>query len=682
MYINLKGKEQSAPRRRARNAMNELKYPHLFQPIRLGNVTFRNRIFASPTSIHELTEVRHHPTEVINAYFERKAMGGAASVAVGDATVDTVHGLAGLMHIPLDDPTGAGAMYGLANAISRHGAVATMQLQHAGMFSSGSATLGNTVYGPVAGKVTRNAAVCVGETADVIAMDEDMIEHTIECFANAAAYAKFCGFGMVIIHGGHGWLLSQFLSSKVNDRTDRWGGSFENRMRFPLAVCDRIKQKCGKNFPVEFRMSATEACEKGYDFEEGLQIARALDGHVDLIHVSAGDHEDHDGFVASEPDMFHPHGCNVQYSAEIKKYAKESKVAVVGALNDPAIMDEIIATGKADVVEMARALIADPDLPIKARTGREKDIRKCLKCIHCFSHLVVQGRICCALNPEIGHELEAKIPPLPHENKHILIAGGGIGGMEAALEAAKLGHTVTLCEKKGELGGALRCERKVPFKENLDHYLDQQARLCEENPAIDIHLNTEVTPDVARSFSPDVIIAATGARPVKPPIPGIDGKNVVGAEEVYVNPDLAGEKVAILGGGLVGLELGIYLAGLGRKVTIVEMMNQMGVAGNVLHAIALDVQIRQKGIDLRLSTKALEISEQGVKVESLETKETALIEADTVIYAVGQRPETASAEALYDCAPDFYMLGDCTTPKNIHQATNSAYNIVRNIGVR
>ena len=660
--------------------MSELKYPHLFQPIQLGGTLFRNRIFAAPTSIHDLT-YDHQSTETLNVYFERKAIGGAASVAVGEMMVDSVHGQGAPQSLLLDNEDGKSALYALANSISRHGAVATAELQHAGMFATDSAQRGNIVYGPVSKNIVRDAAVDVGLTTEVTAMDEEAIEQVIESYANAAAYAKFCGFGMVLVHGGHGWFLSQFISPKINTRTDRWGGSLENRMRLPLAICDRIKQKCGRNFPIEFRMSGDETCEKGYDFEEGKRIAQALDGHVDLLHVSTGNHEDHDAFVETHPDMFHAHGCNVHYAAEIKKLVK-TPVATVGALNDPEALEEIIASGQADVVEMARALIADPDMPVKARTGRDKDIRKCMRCLVCFSHLVVNGRICCAINPEIGVEHEAKIPALPHDSKHILIAGGGIGGMEAAIEAAKLGHKVTLCEKKGELGGALRCERDVPFKANLDHYLNLQARLCEENPAIDVKLNTELTPELAKSIGADVIIAATGARPIKPPIPGIDGKNVQSAEDVYVNTDLAGKKVAILGGGLVGLELAIFLSGKGRQVSVIEMMDHMGTAGNVLHEIGLNVQIRKNHIDLHLATKALEITDGSVKVEQVKDGKQSLIEADTVIYAVGQRPERESAIALYDCAPDFYVLGDCTTPKNIRQATNMAYNIVRNIGTR
>ncbi|MBQ1399861.1 MAG: FAD-dependent oxidoreductase [Lachnospiraceae bacterium] len=655
-------------------------FPHLFEPIRIGNTVFRNRIFSSPTSIHELTE-KDYPTEALNAYFERKAMGGAASVAVGDATVDCVHGKAGLKHIPLDDPFAAGPLYGLSNAISRHGAVAAIQLQHAGMFSSGSTMDGNDAWGPVAKELKRIGPVLEGSAAKVVGMSEEQIEYTIQKFADAAAFAKNCGFGMVVVHGGHGWLISQFLSPVQNTRTDRWGGSPENRVRFLVEVLDRVRKAVGPGFPIEVRISATEGVPGGYELDGAVYIAEAIDGHCDLIHVSNGDHEDPIGFVASEPSMFMQQGVNVGYAAEIKKHVKQSKVAVVGYLNDPEFLEEVIASGKADVVELARALIADPDLPVKARNGRQDDIRTCLRCLHCFSHLVVAGRICCAINPEIGHELESKLTPAPAVKKKVLIAGGGIGGMEAAIEAAKFGHQVILCEKKAELGGALRCERAVPFKRHLDRYLNQQARYCMEDPAIDVRLNTELTPELANEIGADVIIAATGARPVVPTfLPGHDLPNVKGAEEIYYDPSLAGDKVVILGGGLVGVELGLHLSEMGRRVSVVEMMPMVGVGGNVLHGAALNVEMQAKRIDLRLSTKAVEITAEGVLVEDMNTGEQCMIDADTVIYAVGQRPEAESAQALAGCAPDFYMLGDCTTPKNIFQATNSAYNIVRDIG--
>ncbi|MCF0120283.1 MAG: FAD-dependent oxidoreductase, partial [Oscillospiraceae bacterium] len=415
-----------------------------------------------------------------------------------------------------------------------------------------------------------------------------------------------------------------------------------------------------------------------YDIETGIEIAEQLDGHLDLIHVSAGDHEVWEVFTVTHPSMFLEDGVNVKYAAEIKKHVKKSSIATVGALADPELMEEIIASGKADVVEVARGLFADPDLPLKARTGRQDEIRKCMRCLACFSGLIRTGQFSCAINPVIGHELENKTPVTPKEKKNILVAGGGIGGMEAAITAAELGHNVILCEKSDSLGGALKCEHEVSFKKHLDGYINLQRRTIAKS-AIDVRLNTEVTPELAKELEPDVIIAALGARPVVPTfLKGYDLPNVVGAEEVYYDTSKAGKNVVILGGGLVGAELAIHLSELGRKVTIIEMMPELNNGGNILHGVALGIKLRDNGIDVNLSTKALEITEKGVIAENADGQK--LYEGDTVIYAIGQRPLRAEADALRFCAPEFYQIGDCLTPKNITEATKSAYYIVRDIG--
>ena len=270
-----------------------------------------------------------------------------------------------------------------------------MSLQHTGANSYFCAKRGNQIYGAVDGL---NA---LGEF--VPAMPEEVIEETIEAYANAAAFAKFCGFGMVTIHAGHGWLLNQFLDPKVNNRKDQWGGSLENRCRFPLAIIERIKQKCGRGFPVDIRISGSMCYEGGYGIDEGIAIAKQLDGKVDLIHVSAGSHEVAEVFTITHPSMFLPDGVNVKYAAEIKKHVK-TPVATVGALGDPELMEEIIASGQADVVMVARALLADPDMPKKARAGKADEIRPCLRCFECFSGIMTKRQYSCAVNPEIGFE--------------------------------------------------------------------------------------------------------------------------------------------------------------------------------------------------------------------------------------------------------------------------------------
>lgn len=281
-----------------------------------------------------------------------------------------------------------------------------------------------------------------------------MMERVIMKHIEAASLAKRCGFGMVFLHGGHGFLMHQFMSPTLNHRTDEYGGSFENRMRFPLEIIRAVRGAVGPHFPIELRISGSEVYEGGYDVDYGCRIAKAVDGIVDLIHVSAGSHEDARVFTVTHPSMFLEDGVNVRYAAEVKKHVTKSKVATVGALSDPAVLEEIIASGKADVVELARGIICDPDLPNKARTGRDDEIIRCIRCFTCFSNLIKHGHIVCALNPEISDESEQKYARPSAEPKDVLIAGGGVAGMEAALTCEKRGHKVILCEKSDRLGGS------------------------------------------------------------------------------------------------------------------------------------------------------------------------------------------------------------------------------------
>jgi NADPH-dependent 2,4-dienoyl-CoA reductase/sulfur reductase-like enzyme len=385
--------------------------------------------------------------------------------------------------------------------------------------------------------------------------------------------------------------------------------------------------------------------------------------------------------------MFYPHGRNDEYAAEIKKHVKKSYVGTVGGLSDPYQMEEIIASGKADVIEMARSLIADPDLPVKMRTGREDDITPCMRCMSCFSAAVTSGIEYCSLNPEIGHLGDMRFMDAKAvRSKKVLVAGGGVGGMQAALNCAQYGHSVILFEEKSELGGALNCERNVPFKKKLDMYIETQKRRL-IRAGVEVRLNTALTPEIAESLKPDVIIAATGAVPLKPDIPGIEGANVLEAQEAYRNPEKAGSAVVIIGAGLAGLELGVYLSMLGRKVSVVEMSDKVNDGGNFLHMQGLWVELRSRGIEVFLNTKAQEVRQDGLLCMSAgsegsagsESKES-FFAADTIIYAAGQTPRRADALALNYCAPEFYMLGDCVMPGNITDATGSAYDTALNIG--
>ena len=663
-----------------------LKYPKLFTPLSIGSAVFRNRIFASPQGFYNVAK-DNLPGRDEAAYFERKALGGFASVCVGDCIVDSATGTHYPFLIRMDDPSTLPGLSAVAGAVSRHGAIASAELSHAGMYARfvkdpdaemfgpegnneahhrREKAAGGTLYGPV--------AMADGKYGEVEAMSEELMLHVIDKFGRAAAWAKRCGFGMVTIHGGHGWLLAQFMSPFINTRTDGWGGSFENRMKFPLAVVDSVRKAVGPKFPIEIRLSGSECDSTGYDIDEGVKIAKALDQKVDILHISAGNHEFEKTFVITHPSIFLPDGVNVKYAAEIKKHVK-TPVATVGALTDPEMMEEIIASGQADIVSLGRQSIADPDLPIKARECKNEDIDKCLRCTTCFCGAGEHRRLRCSINPVIGNEVEEKMTSPPSKLKTVLVAGGGVGGMQAALTAARRGHDVTLCEKSGELGGVLLCESEVPFKSRLDEYIKRQARRVRQ-AGVKVELNTAVTPELANKLAPDVIVAALGAVSAAPPILGIE--NAISAEELYRNPKRCKGNLVILGGGLVGLELAVYMADLGCNVTIVELAPVFNVDPFGMHTMALMLKLEEHKIKTHFNTRVLEIKDEAVVCENKENRFE--ISADMTAYATGQVARRNEALALHDCAKEFHMLGDCIEPGNIYDATRVAYSIAKDIG--
>ena len=652
--------------------MYKSKYPHLFSPIILADTLFKNRIFASPTG-YQYTNGDGFVNDSAIAYYSRKAMGGAASVCTFGGFVDGELSKGVSWHIALDKPDMGLNLPNVAFGIKSYGAVASMELIHNGMFANRDSMIftneaSGNAYGPVE---------CEVDGRIIQPMSEEIIERTIRKFAEGAAFSKRCGFGMVTLHGGHGWLLHQFLSPTINTRNDKWGGpDVENRARLTIEICKAIRKAVGPKFPIEIRISASEGFTGGYGLEEGIKIAKQLDGYVDLIHVSAGYHENEETFTVTHPSMFLDEGCFVPYAAEIKKTVR-TPVAVVGALSDPEMMEDVIASGKADVVQVARALLCDPDLPEKARAGRTDEIKKCMRCLACFSNRISYGKPYCAINPESGREPDMRYDIPPAIKKKVLVVGGGVGGMQAALTCASRGHEVVLCEKSSVLGGVLRCEEDVSFKEKLGYYLDQQGKSIAK-AGIDVRLNTEVTPGYAAEIAPDVIIAALGSKPLKPDIPGIDGAFVFAAQDAYTSLDRIGQNVVILGAGLVGVELGLHLLRKGRCVKIVEMLDRISDGGNFLHILGVKNEIKKRGLEIEFNTIVKEIRQTEVICESGGAEKR--YSADSVIYAVGLSPVRAEAIALGECAPEFHMLGDCVTPRNMASTIGEAFVISRNLG--
>ena len=644
-------------------------YPHLCAPITLAGVTFRNRMFSAPMGGTDITNdgcIGPKST----AFYELRARGGAGAVTVSECMVHP--GTDGSHAYHLDTAvlnSLASAAY-TADAIRRHGAVPSLELSHSGMYSGTYMTDKSrqhslNQWGPSA--CVRPDGVEVGE------LTREMIADIVASYGRVAGLAKRAGFEMIMIHAGHGWLINQFLSPYFNRRTDGYGGSLENRCRFAREVLDAVRAAVGPRFPIELRISGSELFEGGYDLREGVRIAQQLESHIDLLHVSAGTYQR--GFGDTHPSMFKPHGCNVYLAAEIKRHV-HVPVAALGALNDPAQMEEIIASGQADVVYMARALLADPELPRKVSENREDEIVHCLRCFTCMAERAATGTRRCTVNPLIGRELDGvEIQPAPVKKK-VLVAGGGPGGLYAAYTAARRGHRVILCEKEGALGGILRGEQAIPFKYEMYQLAGTYERLA-RRAGVEIRLNTAVTAEYAEREGADALIIAVGSVPLVPPIPGLKGENVVVVNHYYLEKDRITDDVVILGGGLAGCECAIHLGQEGKRVHLVEMRDELAPDANVRHRPLL-LKEMETYVTAHTGCKGLEVRPDGVLCETREGGQV-LIPGTTVICALGQRSRTDTVEALRDAAPFVRVIGDAARVSTITNAVYWGYHAALDI---
>lgn len=650
----------------------ELKYPNLFNPLQICNLYLKNRIFAAPTGMMSLTS-QGHLTDDNMAYYGRKAAGGSAVVTLGESIVHTSTGRSHDRQVAMDDPHILPSLSRTVDAINRGGAVANIELSHGGMYAGLSSIGGNNLEEK--GKAYGPSSLVLPTGEQVHEMPQDMIYQIIEAWGKAAAVAKRAGFGLVMVHAAHGWLFNQFLSPKYNHRKDEFGGSLENRARFLMLALDCVRQNVGNKFPVELRLNGDDFIDGGVHLEEYKELAVALEDKVDLFHISCGSHDDDDLFIRTHPSVFLPHGCNVYLASEIKKVVKKP-VACVGALDDPAQCEEIIASGQADIIEIARGLIADPDFPKKAYAGRDKEITPCLRCFVCLGSNTQRNHIRCTVNPVIGNEMFNQCPPpSPERKKKILVAGGGPGGMQAAVTAAKRGHHVILCEASDDLGGAIKHSKFVDFKEDLYKFLLYMKRQV-HNSDTDIRLNTKVTPALVKVENPDVLVVAVGAVPSLPPIVGIDGANVLQATEAEEHHDKLGNQIVVLGGGLVGCEVAINLRNLGKKVTIVEMQGGLALEVNEFHRMALLQQL--KGIPAYLNTSASEINADGLICID-EKGNKIKLPADQIICATGMKSRRTETDNLINLTPEYFIVGDCKSPRQITQAVSEAYYAMRDI---
>lgn len=645
------------------------KFPHLSSPITIGRITFRNRMFSAPMGGTDITNDGCIGSKS-TAFYELRGKGGAAAVTVSECMVHPKTDGSHAYHLDTSILNSLAAATYTADAIHRHGAVPSLELSHSGMYA------GTYMTDKTKQHEMNQWGACDTVRADgvkVKALTEDMIQEIVAAYGQTAALAKRAGFGMIMIHGGHGWLINQFLSPYFNKRTDKYGGSLENRCRLAMEVLQSVREAVGPGFPIEFRMSGSELFEGGYDLEEGVRIAQQLEPYIDLLHVSAGTYQR--GFGDTHPSMFKEHGCNVYLAAEIKKHVS-IPVATIGALNDPEQMEEIIASGKADVVYMARALLADPFLPRKVMENRDDEIVKCLRCFTCMAERAATSTRRCTVNPLIGREMEGdEVMPVATKKK-VLVAGGGPGGLYAAYTAARRGHQVILCEKEAQLGGILKSEQALPFKHEMYELTGTYEKFA-RNAGVEIRLNTEVTAEYAEQENADALIIAVGSQPIVPPIPGLDGDNVVVVNDYYQQKEKVTDKVVVFGGGLAGCECAIHLGMEGKEVHLVEMRNELAPDANVRHRPLLLKEI-DKYVTVHTGCRGMEVTKEGILCET-EEKEQILVPGTSVICALGQRSRTNVVEKLRDCAPYVAVIGDAGKVSTITNAVYEGYHAALDI---
>jgi 2,4-dienoyl-CoA reductase-like NADH-dependent reductase (Old Yellow Enzyme family)/thioredoxin reductase len=541
----------------------------------------------------------------------------------------------------------------LVEAIHREGGKIVIQINHAGRQTSSSIT-GSPIVAP-------SAIPCPVRKEMPKELSHEEIQKIIEAFREAARRAKEAGADGVEIHMAHGYLINQFLSPFSNQRTDDYGGDPDRRMRMAIEVLRTVRNQVGSDFLVLCRLSADEYVEGGLKLEDTKEIAKALERNgADALHISA--------CVAASGYLNHPpyyaeEGIFVHLAQGIKSVVSIPIIAV-GRIRTPELANQILEEKKADLISMGRALIADPDLPLKALEGRTDEILPCISCNRCIQS-IRKGALQCAVNPETGREGIFKLQKADRPKK-IWIIGGGPAGMKAAEIAARRGHQVTLYEEKEKLGGRFLLASIPPKKQVLKEFIDQLERRLQRLP-IKIIIGKPFSPASLRRGKPDGVIIATGAKPFFPPIDGIHEAKAISVEDALSSSTPLGEKVLIVGGGGIGAEVADYLSENGKEVTLIEMREgiALDLVGHLQHF--LNKRLREKGVQILTFTKAIRFEKEGLWVEDPQgTKKLGGF--DSIVIALGSIPNDELVESLKGKVPEVYVIGDASKPREVMEA--------------
>ena len=654
------------------------KYQHVFSPLRIGNVEVKNRI-EFPPAVPILATPDGYVTRELIEWEKSLARGGAGIVTIGDTAIDFDYAVTHPSSLNLGTDHVIPGLRTLVEAIQRYGAKASIELNHGGRLASPWLRNGREPIAPSSIPFGMSGEFGLrGEEGrrkvHVREMDQDLIDQVIDNFASACYRCLMAGFEMVMIHGAHGQLLAQFASPYTNRRKDGYGGSLENRAKFPIEVLTAIRRKVGNKLAIEYRISGDELIPEGMHEEETIEFIKMIQDKIDLIHISVGTITE----PSTAPDMcqptYIPHAYLVHYAEKIKK-AVRIPVTCVGSISDLEMADKIIAEGKADIVAMARAIIADPEIVNKTQRGELEDIRPCLRCCSCTEQTAHIFPIRCAVNPVTGREVEFGYIRPAEEKKKVVIVGGGPAGMEAAQVASSRGHQVTLYEKEDKLGGTLILAAGPPFKADMKRYLDWMVKTTERHP-VEIKLSTEATADTIKAEKPNVLILAVGAAPQAPDIPGATKPTAVWAGDVMVGSAKVGKRVVVVGAGMTGCETALHLVQQGKKVTLIDMLGQSEIAQDapIFPKLALMGLFHKHGVEIQTEVKLEEVTDQGVLVIDKQWRRYE-IAADTVVFAMGIKARSETVKALQGLAREVYVIGDCANPRNLMAAIHDAFNV-------
>ena len=639
----------------------------LFEPGKIGKLTLKNRIVMAPMGLGGLEESYGELSQRGIDYYAARAKGGVGLIITGFTRASRE------IEPPLDDKLVVDSMMHvawlnrLAETAHDYGAKVAVQL------SAGVGRVASPSLLKMAGAVAPSASPAFWDpTITARELDTGEIERLVKAFEVSAEILKIAGIDAVELHGHEGYLFDQFMTALWNKRTDKYGGDLDGRLTFCREIIAAIKRGAGPDFPVIYRFGLKHYIAGGREVAEGLEIARRLEAAgVDALEVDAGCYET--WYWAHPPTTLEP-GCMVDMATMAKEVVNIPVIAV-GKLGYPELAESVLQDGKADFVCLGRALLADPEWPNKVKQGRLEDIRPCIGCHEgCLKRIFDGKYLSCAVNPATGMEREFTIKPA-EQKKSVLVIGGGPGGMEAARVATLRGHQVTLWEKGNALGGNLIPASIPDFKQDygsLINFLATQIRKL----GVTIELGKEATPELIRMMKPDVVFIATGSTPIIPEVPGTTNEAVVTAVDVLMGRRGVGESAIVIGGGLVGCETALHLAQKSKNVTIVEILNNVMPdvpPANSMHLLEL---LADMDVQILTETKFLEITDNGITIADKYGKRSTL-EADTIVLAMGLKPNERLLDALRDKVPEVYAIGDCVEPRKVINAIWEGFRIAR-----